>query len=65
MREEINSELGMDLVLAKAEINTLKHRIQELEKQLEEYHKFDGFLMAHGCFGDPVFITNEEVEHHE
>lgn len=26
--------------------------IEKLNKQLEEYHKYDSFLAAHGCFND-------------
>lgn len=26
--------------------------IEELNKQLKEYHKYDSFLAVHGCFDD-------------
>lgn len=34
--------------------------IEELMRQLAEYKKFDGFLMAHGMFG-PVEWTPAEI----
>lgn len=30
--------------------------IEELDKQLKEYHKYDSFLAVHGCFNDKNFI---------
>ena len=30
--------------------NEAADAIEELSRQLAEYHSYDGFLMAHGCF---------------
>lgn len=39
-----------DIDKLSAENLNLKAQIQYLEYQLAEYKKYDGFLMAHGCF---------------
>ena len=43
-----NAKLGCFNVMNQEAIKMAHERIQELEEQLNEYHKFDGFLAVHG-----------------
>ena len=35
--------------------------IEELSRQLDEYHSYDGFLMTHGCFVELPEPPKEET----
>ena len=48
--QQENVKLGCFNVMNQEAIKMAHKRIQELEEQLAEYHKYDGFLAVHGIF---------------
>ena len=40
----------------KMNITEAAYAIEELNKQLEQYHKYDSFLYVHGCFKEEADV---------